>query len=331
MDDSFDTSNAPTASVERLRSLTKIAVLYFEEGLSQVEIAERLQLSQTRISRYLKQAEELGIIRHSVMQPEGIHVGLESALEDKYGLNEVIVVDYIDESSLVGRLGSSAATYLESTLLPEDSIGISSWSSTLLATVDAMRSRPKHRVKEVSQLLGGVGTPHAQILATRLTSQLAQILSAKPIYLPAPGVCETTKIRDAFLSDTSVQIATNSWRSLSTVLVGIGAFPASPMITASGNTLNDTEQAALTKAGAVGEICLRYFDADGKPMQTKVSDRILAVDPSVLLSVKRRIGVAGGLFKLEAIRAAITGGWLNVLITDSQVAMALLEPPLKKN
>ena len=319
--------NEFSGNPELLRVMTKAAVLYHEEHLTQSEVAQKLQLSQTRVSRYLKQAEEYGIVRTSVVQPNGIHVGLEQALEEKYGLNEVVVVDYVEGASLITRLGSTAATYLETTLSRDDVVGVSSWSSTLLATVEAMRSRPRRVVQAVTQMIGGVGTPQAQVLATRMTSQLAQLLSAKPYYLAAPGVCKDKAVKEAFLSDPAVQETVKSWGDITASLVGVGAFPASPMIAASGNVLTSEEQAILAESGAVGEICLRYFTADGTPMSPAVDERIIAVSSNTILSRPRRIGVAGGLQKLEAIRAALKGQWLNVLITDSEVALGLLEPP----
>ena len=319
-----------SVSTDQLRVMTKIAVLYYEEKLGQAQIATILNLSQARVSRYMKQAEELGIIRTSVVQPMGIFVGLERALENKYGLREVIIVEKNEGSSLLTRLGTSAANYLETTLSVDDFAGISSWSTTLLATVEAMRSRPRKIVKEVSQLIGGVGSQQAQVHSTRLTSQLAQLTSAKPNYLAAPALSESRSIRDAFLSDSEVQKTMASWKKLTLMIVGVGTFPASPMLRASGNAIKKEEEQALAKLGVVGEICLRYFDADGKPSKPEIENRMISIGAKEMMKIPRRIGIAGGLDKLEAIRAALLGGWLNVLITDSEVAQNLLEPPRQK-
>jgi DNA-binding transcriptional regulator LsrR (DeoR family) len=314
-------------STDQLRILTKIAVLYHEESKGQAEIAKNLNISQARVSRYMKQAEEVGIIRTAVVQPFGVFVGLERALEKKYSLREVVVVDRIEGSALVNRLGSSAAKYLETTLSSDDYLGISSWSTSLLATVEAMRSRPRKIVQEVSQLIGGVGSQEAQMHSTRLTAQLAQLTSAKPNFLGAPGLSESTAIRDAFLSDTAVRQTMASWEKLTVMIVGVGTFPASPMLRASGNSIKDEEELALMKLGVVGEICLRYFDGDGKATKPEIESRMISIGVRDLMKIPRRIGIAGGMEKLEAIRAAISGAWLNVLITDSEVANNLLESP----
>lgn len=323
------TSNASllSASSEQLRLFTKIAVLYHEEGLSQGEISQRLNLSQARVSRYLKNAVELGIVRTSVVQPEGIYVGLEKALEEKYQLREVVVVDVMDGASLGMRLGSSAATYLETTIGADDYVGISSWSTTLLHTVEAMRSRPRKILNEVIQLIGGVGSPQAQVQATRLVSHLAELTSARPYYMGCPGLVANREIRRAFLEDPAVVASIAAWDRLTTLLVGIGTFPASPLWQASGNALALTEERELSRAGAVGEICLRFFDIDGLPTKPAIEERMISIGAEAMMRVPRRIGVAGGMRKLEAIRGAVAGGWINVLITDADVARQLLEPP----
>jgi DNA-binding transcriptional regulator LsrR (DeoR family) len=165
--------------------------------------------------------------RASAIQPSGIYVGLEKAIEHKYNLREVVVVEAVDGASIVPRFGSSAAKYLETTLETFDFIGIASWSTTLVATVEAMRSRPRKVVTGVAQLIGGVGSPQAQ--AARLTSHLAELTSSRPYYLNAPGVASSHEIQQAFLNDPAVSTTIAAWDKLTTLLVGIDTFPASPL------------------------------------------------------------------------------------------------------
>ena len=131
-------TRAPTDG--QLRLITKVARMYHERGVRQVDIAETLHLSQARVSRLLKRAAELGIVRTVVAVAPGVHTEVEEALEEAYGLAEAVVVDVegTDEEIIAG-LGSAGATYLETTLTGGERIGISSWSQTLLAVVDRMR------------------------------------------------------------------------------------------------------------------------------------------------------------------------------------------------
>src|SRR5688500_15142896 len=126
---------------EQLRLMTKVARLYHEHGVLQPEIARRLHISQARVSRLLKQAQAEGIVRTMVVVPEGVRTGLEDELEQAYGLREAVVVECFNtsEEGIAYELGVSTAAYLEASLTGGDIVGLSSWSATLLAAVDAMR------------------------------------------------------------------------------------------------------------------------------------------------------------------------------------------------
>src|SRR5436309_15254580 len=126
--------------VDHVRLLTKVARLYHERGLIQPEIARQLHISQPRVSRLLRQAVHLGIVRTTITTPRGVYAGLEDEIEAGFGLTDVVVADttgLTDESALVRALGAAAAEYLEPTLIGGDTIGISSWSATLSAMVEA--------------------------------------------------------------------------------------------------------------------------------------------------------------------------------------------------
>ena len=92
------------------------------------------------------------------------------------------------------------------------------------------------------------------------------------------------------------------------------------MLRRSGNALGDDEQEELRAAGAVGDVCFRYFDAEGNPVPSKLDQRLIGITHAELMQIPRRIGVAGGGRKFSAIRAALLGGWINVLITDLEMA-----------
>ena len=309
----------------QLRLITKVARMYHERGIRQVDIADLLHLSQARVSRLLKRANELGIVRTVVVVSEGVHTEAEEALEERYGLAEVVVVDVEgSESDIFAGLGSAGATYLESTLTGGERIGISPWSQTLLSVVDRMRPLRLSGADNVVQLIGGMGLTSAQAQANRLLSELAQLLGANATFVPAPGLVGTQTIRDSLLNDPAMEAVAAEWASLTMALVGIGSLPPSQFLRESGNAVGPDDQAKLLAAGAVGDICHRFFDSAGIAVPNDLDNRVLGIDPDTLRAIPRRIGFAGGLRKHEAIHAAITGGWVNVLVTDISTADALL-------
>lgn len=312
---------------EHIRLLTKVARMYHERGLRQPQIAAQLHISQPRVSRLLKQAAQSGIVRTTVVPPLGVHAELEEAVERRFGLTEVVVADTdgpADEEAVVHAVGTAGATYLETTLTGGDRIGISSWSSTLLATVNAMRPRPVQVAERVVQILGGVGSSMAQSQATRLTGRLAQVTKAEATYLMAPGLLASAESRRGITAEPGIASVLEAYNELTMALVGIGSLEPSPLLQQSGNAVSPEEQDELRTLGAVGDICMRFFDSDGHHITSELDDRVLGIGADVLMTVPRRVGVAGGQRKWRAIRAALAGGWLSVLVTDLHTARWLV-------
>lgn len=314
--------------VEHLRLLTKVARMYHEQGLRQPDIAERLHVSQPRVSRLLKKAVELGIVRTTVVTPSGVYDALEDSVRTRYGLLDVVVADtgdLADEDAIRPALGAAAAAFLEPTLTGGDRIGISSWSANLLATVDAMHPRAHGAADVVVQLLGGSGARSAQAHATRLTGRLAELTGAQPVYLPAPGLVGSAATRDALTSDPNIASVLAHAGTLTLLLVGVGSLEPSDLLRESGNAVAPEDADGLRAAGAVGDVCMRYFDQAGHHVVTDLDRRVIGIGADELRRVPRRVGVAGGARKYSAIRAALVGGWINVLVTDHRVAERLLD------
>ncbi|MFB9833626.1 sugar-binding transcriptional regulator [Actinoallomurus acaciae] len=319
-------SNVPS---DQIRLLTKVARMYHERGMRQPQIAEQLHISQPRVSRLLKRAVDLGIVRTTVVTPRGVHADIEEQIEQSYGLSEIVVVDtgdHADEHQVMRALGSAAAVYLETTLMGGERIGVSSWSSTLLATVESMSPRPTPVADKVVQMIGGVGNVTAQTQATRITGRLAALTGATPVYLPAPGLLASGDMRQMIVTDPNIQSALAACEDLTMALVGIGSVEPSPLLRESGNAFDESEIPDLRAAGAIGDVCMRFFDEHGEHLKTRLDERVLGIEAETLRMVPRRVGVAGGIRKQTAVQATLLGGWVNVLITDLQTAQWLAAP-----
>ncbi len=315
------------AYIDELRLMTKVARMYYEDNMRQSDIAKQLGLSQASISRLFNRAREEGIVRITVNTPKGIFVDLEKELMGRYGLIDAIVVDCQngDDEELIQRdLGSAASYYVESAINNGEIIAISSWSATLLALVDSMHSIPRKKDVKVVQILGGVGNPSAEVHAARLTGRFANLVQGQAIYLPAPGVVGAKATRDVFLEDHFVREAMSLYNQITMALVGIGSVSPSTLLAQSGNIFSDEELNMLREKNAVGDILLRFFDAEGNPVESPLNDRVVSMELDQLKEVDRAIGIAGGSRKFAAILGALRGRIINILITDSCTAEQLL-------
>jgi DNA-binding transcriptional regulator LsrR (DeoR family) len=310
---------------DELRLMTKVARMYYDQGLRQTAITERLNLHQSTISRLLKKARDTNIVRISVAIPPGIFSDLEEGLESRFKLKAAVVVDTTeDEERLARDLGAAAAFLAESTIKPGMVIGISSWSRALVAMVSSLRPSDIGRGGQVVQILGGVGHTVPQYHATQLAHDFATRIGAATVLLQAPGIVGSAQARKVLSLDPVVQQASRLFNKIDLAVVGIGALEPSQLLASSGNIFAQPERASLAAAGAVGDICMRFFNAEGALISSPLMERVIGIHPELLRKVPRIVGIAGGPRKTSAIRAALLGGWVNTLITDRTTAETLL-------
>lgn len=312
-----------------LRLIARVAQLYYVDGLKQAQISQMLHISQATISRLLKKAEQEGIVRITITAPRGTFPELEEQIRARYGIDEAIVAECFEdrEEAVLGAIGDAAGHFVETTLAEGEVIGISSWSTSLLRMVDAIHPLKRVRAERVVQILGGIGNPSVQSHATQLTTRLAALVGAEPMLLPAQGVAGSSAARLVMVGDGYVRSTMNQFRRVTMALVGIGALHPSVMLANSGNTFAGDELDDLARRGAIGDVCLRFYDAEGRPVGGPLDERVIGMTIDELKAVPRVIGVAGGERKTAAIRAALLGGLVDVLVTDKFTAERLVRPP----
>ena len=312
--------------INSLRLMTRVAQMYYVENLNQAEISAQTHISQATISRLLNKAQKEGIVKFAINVPRGIYPEIETELRTRFGIPEVIVTECgaDHEDSILSSIGEAAAHYLENTLGPGEVIGISSWSASLLRMVDKLHPVKRVAAERVVQLMGGIGNPAVQVHATHLTTRLAQLTGASPQLLPSPTVASSASARDVLLSDPSVKAALEFGRKVTLALIGVGSVEPSYMLANSGNVFTSDELLDVAAKGAVGDVCLRFFDREGRPVRTELDSRVIGIRLEDLKAVPRVIGVVGGARKIEALRGALLGRYMNVLITDRFTATRLL-------
>lgn len=311
--------------LNELRLIARIAQMYHIEGKRQAEIAGAMHMSQATVSRMLKRAEEEGIVRTSVIPPPGTFAELEMALRDRYALTEAIVIDCSEDrdGAIMARIGEAAAHFVEVTLQPDEIVGVSSWSQTILRMVDNIHPLKNAKARNIVQILGGMGDASVQTHATQLTARLAKLTGGEPRLLLVQGITSSREAKLVMLSDPVVRGTMDLFSRLTLAIVGIGAVEPSELLARSGNVFSPQELAMLHEAGAVGEISFRFYDKDGQPVETPLNDRVIGITLEDLRKTGRVMALAGGASKTEAIAGALRLGIIDVLVTDKFTAARL--------
>jgi len=173
------------------------------------------------------------------------------------------------------------------------------------------------------QRIGGQGQPAAEVYGADLVHRTALAFGARPRSLPAPGIVASVMVRDALLADPQIADTLALGVRADVALVGIGR-PTPGSVVMQAGILTEEEFDLLSAQGAVGDIALRFFDADGRAVEHEINERIIGLDLEQIVQIPRVIGVAGGEGKFAVIRAALRGKMSDVLGTDEDIATLLL-------
>jgi DNA-binding transcriptional regulator LsrR (DeoR family) len=316
-------------SKDHERLLVKISRFYYEQELTQSAISKRLQLSRQKVQRLLKQAKDQGIVQITIRPVIGAFPELEGMLENRFGLQEAVVIEttnFEDQFVVAREVGVGAADYLMRVVQPQDSIVIS-WGGSLLGMVNALHGGPQRSELDgirVIQGLGGLGDPNKEVHAADLTRRMAQVFGGEAVLLPTPAVAGTREARDTYFEDPFVSHILEQAQSANLAVMGIGAPRLDSILMREGRIVTVQDLESLNQNGAVGDINLRFFDENGKIVQSNFDQRVIGLTLDEIQRIERVVGVAGGAAKVSAIRGALAGKLVDVLVTDQITAQQVL-------
>jgi len=308
----------------RLKLLAEVATLYYEDELTQEEIAQRLGISRSNISRLLTEAKRKGVVEIRINYPWQTSPSLQAALIARFALPmaRVLKVEHHDYKWTLRGLGALAARYLEG-ILKDVSILAIGWGTTLYEVVSALRPIKKVDI-EVVQMIGAVGSGDPLIDGPELARRLANTLGGRYRYLHAPLIVESAEVQQALLKEQRINETLQLARKADIALVGIGSVEPSISSLIRAGYINEQELAAIRQSGAVGDICARQFDIYGRVLDIDLNRRVVGIDIESLKEIKCVIGVAGGILKAPAILGALRGGFVDILVTDEEAAEEVL-------
>lgn len=308
--------------VDDPRLMIKVCDLFYNQEASQQQICQMLGLSRPTVARLLTSAREQGIVQITIPNLDTItYWELEQNLEQKYGLREVLVIDSGDtEEELKTALGSAAARYLQYIIKDGYTVGIS-MGATLHHMVTQLRDGAAKDVTFLP-LIGGMGRLRTELHSNSLAEGMSRFYGGTFLPLHAPARVSSTLVRDELMKEESLSSAMELMKKLDVALVGIGYPNEHSAIKATGY-FKENEIESLMERKAAGELCMQFYDVTGDTAPYRSDNTVIGIDIHKLRKVPCSVGIAGGLEKLSAIRGAIRGRYINMLITDIQCATAL--------
>ncbi|QYZ69552.1 sugar-binding transcriptional regulator [Neotabrizicola shimadae] len=299
---------------------TRIAWLYYVEGMTQDEVANLVGMNRSRVLRILAAARQDGTVQIRVTTRMSRCVELERMLEDRWNLTRAIVVpEPQDPNALRAIIGAEVGAYMSQTVAANMTIGLG-WGKTLTSGVPAIEPRAADGVK-VLAMLGGL-TRVSSINPSEFAWRVADRLSAECYMLAAPVYAPDKRTRDALMGHPGIAEVFARAQSLDMAVVSVGDLTPHSVFSEYGLLTRD-EIASLEAAGAVGDLLCHFIDAEGNVIDHPVNERVLALNPLSLRGTRQIVLASGGWHKLTVIRAALKLLRPTVLIVNELVAERL--------
>lgn len=311
--------------VDKINQLIEIAKLYYEDGLNQSAISRQVHIHRTEISRLLKEARTLGIVKISIDTSFGASEKLASDLSSYFGLKKVIVVPtkagstYADDLKSVGIY---TANYLREQLFSNCTVGLS-WGRTVAAAIDAINNTNGLSSITCVPMIGGpIGKLDVNSQANNLVHKFASKITAGDSYtLDSPAMVSSPGLRKELLDSPNSKTVTAFWRQLDIAIFGIGSAEITNNLAWRG-FYEGTGFKDVFSGAAVGDVLSQPYTLNGQLIK-QFNSNLIGMELTQLQSVPLRIAIATGEPKAEAIFGALRLKLPNVLITSDKTAIAI--------
>lgn len=305
---------------------SRAAQLYYMEKASQRAIAGELGISVPTVSRLLTRARNEGLVQFSIPEPYASCLGLEQDLRRVYGLTDVLVVPSIhsdDPEDTKRAVALEGARLVQRITTPSDVLGVA-WGGTMYHLIQYLN--PCRRVPaSFVTLHGSISCCGDELNSATLVERMAMAFGGRRHAIDHDGLLSSPEELAETLQDPDIARVCALYDRITISLSGVGSlYPELDSRLVRDNLLTPSEVQELLAAGVYGDMALRYFDAEGAECVSSLSDRTLGLSLAQFRAIPRKIVAANGVHKALALRAALRGNLVDILVLDDQLAQETL-------
>jgi DNA-binding transcriptional regulator LsrR (DeoR family) len=302
---------------EEERLLYKVAKLYYEENLTQKEIAEETGIYRTTVGRMLKKAYKEGIVKIKVQSSFSEQFQLEEKIASHFAMKEVLIVS---EDQAHKNVAKACNNLLDRIIKDEDVVGLSWGESIGNLTSISTDLTPKNIT--CVPLVGGAGKMDVDFHVNAIVYEFAKAFKGTHQFIDAVAIYESIETAEEIIHSDFMHKVIELWDKLTVAIVGIGTPKSSSNMVWSG-FLGETEQIELQEHHAIGDILSRFYTVNGEVIDSPIANRTIAIRLEKLRNLRYSIGVAYTKEKAEAIVGAMRGKFINTLVTTEETALEI--------
>lgn len=309
---------------ERYDALTDMADMYYNQGKTQVEIADCFNTSRFKVAKLLQDARNEQIVEIKINFSNEQNKSMEQELMDRFPLKKAIVVNtqytpYIDSLRQVGQVGAS---YLAKILTPGSVLGVS-WGKTIQTAVSQLAQIAHNPVSAV-QLAGYLHLSNPATESRELVRSVAASYFGTPHYLNTPLYINNLELKGGLLAEPDILGTLCKAKELSAVLTGIGGRSSLPLVNPAFRPYITTADTAAANT-CPGSIYGYVLDKNGWIADIDLNKKLLAIPMEDIMKAPHRIAMVYGRHKAEITTQVMQSGYINELITDADTALTILE------
>lgn len=310
-------SSGPAESV----LLATVARRYYLHGDSKKDIADQLGINRFKVARLLETALESGLVRIEIATVGGVDLDTSAQLQERLGLRRCVVLARSTKTDFDATiaLGIVAADVLSEVLMDSDILGLP-WSRAIVAMTNEFRQLPAVRVVQLS---GAMEIPGINASAVDIVRETARVSGAESVIFHAPFILDSVASARAIRRQPSVREGLAAVSTVTHAVVGLGQW--SPGLSTLYEMATEKEHRTLADAGVLGETAGVFFDGQGQPVQCEMTDRMITLSGRDLSAIPSVTAIVQGAAKAPATLAAIRGGLIDGLITDAELAAAVMD------
>jgi DNA-binding transcriptional regulator LsrR (DeoR family) len=310
----------PAAGPAALVLTATVARRYYVDGATKSDIAAELGLSRFKVARLLDHARATGVVRIELDSPGQINLDLSVSLSTAYGLRHCIVMDGPEEDDQLLRmsLGRAAGDLLAEIVGPGDVLGLA-WARSIMAMRVSLTRLARC---DVVQLTGALSLP-ADESPIELVRDVARLSVGQAYFYHAPMILPDAATARVLRTQPEVARALGRFPEVTKAVIGVGAWRKGQSTVA--DALTEQERREIYDLGVRSELSGVQLDAEGNPVTTSLTERLIGIDAQQLHNVPEVVGVVYGAPKADAVWAAIRGGFVTSVVTHTGMARALLE------
>ncbi|HGM6745775.1 TPA: sugar-binding transcriptional regulator [Serratia marcescens] len=297
--------------------LTEIAVAYYQDEITQEEIAKKFGISRIKVGRLLKRAKEEGIVEINVRYHPVFSTRLEQQMMERFPISRALIaLDHQDEEEQRRQVAALVSNYLAISL-KDDMVLAVGQGRNVAAIADHVGSVTERNCKFICGI-GGTHRPGDAINADHISRRLAKKFGGSSETLYAPAYVENRALKDAFMQNGTIKETLDRARKADVALVGIGDMNEnSYMVKLGWFTPHEIIDASLNQ-GVIGDIAgYDFFNAQGQHVDTVMNDRVIGLSIDELRKIPCVIAIASENTKALAILGALRTGAIDIIATSA--------------